>query len=41
VAGIIGAIASLERGKGISHERVKEWVTSWERRKEHRTTITV
>jgi RHH-type transcriptional regulator, rel operon repressor / antitoxin RelB len=34
VAGILGAIASLDRGKGIPHERVKEWVTSWETRKE-------
>ena len=37
VAGIVGAIASLERGKGIPHERVKEWVASWETRKERRT----
>ena len=36
VAGIIGAIASLERGKGVLHERIKEWVASWETRKEHR-----
>jgi RHH-type transcriptional regulator, rel operon repressor / antitoxin RelB len=38
VAGIIGAIASLERGKGIPHERVKQWLASWNR-KERRTTI--
>ena len=25
VAGILGAIASLDRGKGIPHERLKEW----------------
>ena len=37
VAGIVGAIASLERGKGVPHERVKEWVASWETRKERRT----
>ena len=36
VAGIVGAIASLERGKGIPHERVKDWVASWETRKERR-----
>jgi RHH-type rel operon transcriptional repressor/antitoxin RelB len=36
VAGIVGAIASLERGKGISHQRVKDWVASWETRKERR-----
>jgi predicted transcriptional regulator len=38
VAGIVGAIASLERGKGIPHERVKQWLASWNR-KERRTTI--
>jgi predicted transcriptional regulator len=30
VAGVLAAIASLDRGKAIPHERVKEWVTSWE-----------
>ena len=34
VAGIVGAIASLDRGKGVPHKRVKEWVASWETRKE-------
>ena len=29
VAGIKRAIASLDRGEGVSHERVKDWVTSW------------
>jgi len=29
VAGIKRAIASLDRGDGVPHERVKEWVTSW------------
>jgi predicted transcriptional regulator len=33
---VLGAIASLDRGKGIPHERVKEWVTSWETRNERR-----
>ena len=37
VAGTAVAIASLERGKGVPHERVKDWVASWETRKEHRT----
>ncbi|HZE53705.1 MAG TPA: ribbon-helix-helix protein, CopG family [Bradyrhizobium sp.] len=27
--GSSGAIASLDRGEGVSHERVKDWVTSW------------
>ena len=29
VAGIQRAMASLDRGGGIPHERVKEWVKSW------------
>jgi RHH-type rel operon transcriptional repressor/antitoxin RelB len=36
VAGIVGAIASLDRGKGIAHERVKDWVAAWETREERR-----
>jgi predicted transcriptional regulator len=34
LAGIVGAIASLDRGKGIPHQRIKEWVASWETRTE-------
>jgi RHH-type rel operon transcriptional repressor/antitoxin RelB len=34
VEGIQRAMASLDRGKGISHERVSEWIASWETRKE-------
>ena len=37
VAGILGAMASLDRGKGIPHQRVKEWITSWETRNERRS----
>jgi predicted transcriptional regulator len=29
VAAIKRAIASLDRGEGVSHESVKEWVSSW------------
>jgi predicted transcriptional regulator len=29
VAGIKQAIASLDRGEGVPHERVKDWVMSW------------
>lgn len=29
VAGIKQAIASLDRGEGVPHERVKDWVDSW------------
>ena len=29
VAGIQKAVASLDRGEGIPHERIKEWVSSW------------
>src|SRR5208282_2967523 len=34
VAGITKALASLDRGKGIAHARVSEWIASWETRKE-------
>ena len=37
VAGIQKAVASLDRGDGISHERVKEWVGSWGGKKERPT----
>ena len=29
IAGIKQAIASLDRGEGVSHEQVKDWITSW------------
>ncbi len=29
VAGVKRAIASLDRGEGISHKEVKDWVESW------------
>jgi RHH-type rel operon transcriptional repressor/antitoxin RelB len=34
VAGITTALSSLDRGKGIAHERVSVWVASWETRRE-------
>jgi RHH-type rel operon transcriptional repressor/antitoxin RelB len=34
VAGIQKALSSLDRGKGIPHARVSEWIASWETRKE-------
>ena len=34
VAGIQRAMASLDRGEGVPHEQVKEWVSSWGRTKE-------
>ena len=34
VAGIQKAIVSLDRGEGIAHERVEEWVGSWGSKKE-------
>jgi RHH-type transcriptional regulator, rel operon repressor / antitoxin RelB len=30
VAGIKRAIASLDRGEGIPHNQVKDWVASWD-----------
>jgi RHH-type transcriptional regulator, rel operon repressor / antitoxin RelB len=29
VAGIKRAIASLDRGEGIAHDQVKDWLASW------------
>jgi predicted transcriptional regulator len=37
VAGIQRAVASLDRGEGVSHKRVKEWVSSWNGKKERPT----
>ncbi|HWX59541.1 CopG family ribbon-helix-helix protein [Bradyrhizobium sp.] len=37
VAGIKQAIASLDRGEGVSHEQVKDWITSWGSRGEQPT----
>jgi predicted transcriptional regulator len=34
VAGINKALTSLDRGKGIAHARVSQWVASWETRNE-------
>jgi RHH-type rel operon transcriptional repressor/antitoxin RelB len=34
VAGVKQAIASLDRGEGVSHHEVKEWVNSWDRKPE-------
>ena len=34
VTGIKNAIASLDQGKGISHDKVKKWVASWGSAKE-------
>jgi predicted transcriptional regulator len=34
VAGIGKALASLDRGKAIPHQRVSDWVASWETSKE-------
>ena len=34
VSGIQTAVASLDRGKGVPHKRVKEWVNSWDSKKE-------
>lgn len=34
VAGIKQAVASLDRGKGISHDEIKSWVESWGRKRE-------
>ena len=37
VAGVQKAIASLDRGEGIPHQRIKEWVNSWGSKRERST----
>jgi predicted transcriptional regulator len=34
VSGIKAALSSLDSGKGLAHQRVVEWVASWETRHE-------
>ncbi len=34
VAGVKRAAASLDRGEGVSHQEVKDWVNSWGRKRE-------
>jgi RHH-type rel operon transcriptional repressor/antitoxin RelB len=34
VAGVKGAMASLDRGDGVPHQEVKNWVKSWGRKRE-------
>lgn len=34
VAGIKQAIGSLDRGEGVSHDEVKDWVNTWGRKRE-------
>jgi predicted transcriptional regulator len=34
VAGVKTAIDSLDRGEGIAHRDVKNWVNSWSRKRE-------
>jgi RHH-type transcriptional regulator, rel operon repressor / antitoxin RelB len=34
VAGVKRAIVSLDRGEGVSHKDVKDWVNSWDRKNE-------
>jgi len=34
VAGVKRAIISLDRGEGVAHDDVKDWVNSWGRKRE-------
>jgi RHH-type transcriptional regulator, rel operon repressor / antitoxin RelB len=36
IAGIKQAISSLDRGEGVEHARVREWVESWGRGRNER-----
>jgi RHH-type transcriptional regulator, rel operon repressor / antitoxin RelB len=37
VAGVQRAMASLDRGDGVPHQEVKDWVNSWGRKRERST----
>jgi RHH-type rel operon transcriptional repressor/antitoxin RelB len=41
ISGITAALSSLDRGRRIPHERVKQWVASWETTKERPTPRSV
>jgi RHH-type rel operon transcriptional repressor/antitoxin RelB len=41
ISGITAALSSLDRGKGIVHERVNQWVRSWGTAKERPTPRSV
>jgi RHH-type transcriptional regulator, rel operon repressor / antitoxin RelB len=41
ISGIAVALASLDRGRRIPHDRVKQWVASWETTKERPTPRSV
>jgi RHH-type rel operon transcriptional repressor/antitoxin RelB len=30
ISGIAAALSSLDRGEGVPHKRVRQWVASWE-----------
>jgi predicted transcriptional regulator len=34
VAGVRRAMASLDRGDGVPHQEVKDWINSWGRKRE-------
>jgi len=34
VAGVKRAVVSLDRGEGVPHQAVKDWVNSWGRKRE-------
>jgi len=34
VAGVKRAVVSLDRGEGVPHQEVKDWVNSWGRKRE-------
>jgi RHH-type transcriptional regulator, rel operon repressor / antitoxin RelB len=37
VVGVKRAVSSLDRGEGIPHKNVKDWVNSWGRKRERPT----
>jgi RHH-type transcriptional regulator, rel operon repressor / antitoxin RelB len=41
ISGIVAALSSLDRGEGIPHKRVRQWVASWETGRERPSPLRV
>jgi RHH-type rel operon transcriptional repressor/antitoxin RelB len=37
VSGILAALSSLDRGEGVPHKRIRQWVASWETSRERQS----
>jgi RHH-type rel operon transcriptional repressor/antitoxin RelB len=37
VSGILAALSSLDRGEGVPHKRIRQWVASWKTSRERQS----